>query len=145
MASLDRYLARQALPDQAAGKSRTYVVTLHGVVVGHFALAAASVAPASATSRAKKGQGCQAIPAILIGRLGVDESVEGQGIGEALLVEALRRCSQAADTIGARVVLVNALDAHASDFYLRYGFEPSPIDANHLMMLIKDVRRSLSQ
>jgi hypothetical protein len=63
--------------------------------------------------------------------------------GVALLVEALRRCLAAADTIGVRVVLVDALDDRAKSFYTGYGFEASPIDPHHLMLLMKDVCQTL--
>lgn len=141
--SLNDYLRRRALADQAAEKSRTYV-TCRGIrVVGYFSIAAASVEPDSATARAGKGQGKQLVPAILIGRLAVERAEQGRGAGEALLLEALRKSAHAAQTIGARAVIVHAIDARAREFYARYGFEPSPVDSLHLMMLMKDVRASI--
>ena len=74
----------------------------------------------------------------------MDREYQGCGVGEALLVEALARSLAAAEVIGARVVLVHAKDETARGFYERYGFEPSPTDALHLMMLMKDVRKSLA-
>lgn len=141
--SLDDFLIERALSDQQAEKSRTYVVIRQNRVVGYFSVAAASVEPQSASARAAKGQGAQAIPAILIGRLAVDRAEQGRGIGEALLIEALRKAAAAAETIGARVVLVNAIHETVTEFYLRYGFEASPTDSLHLMMLMKDVRKTL--
>lgn len=141
--ALDRYLTERALGDQRSEKSRTYVISQAGRVVGYFTVAAAGVEPQRATARAGKGQGAQAIPAILIARLAVDARYQGRGFGEALLVEALARAAHVADTIGARVVLVHAKDDSAVGFYARYGFEPSPTDPLHLMLLMKDVRLSL--
>ena len=141
--SLNEYLKERALPDQRAEKSRTYVVSRGDRVVGYFSLAAAAVEPETATDRAAKGQGRQMIPAILLARLGVDRRDQGQGLGQALLIEALRRAANAAETIGARVVLVDAFDDSARRFYLRYGFEPSPTDPLHLMLLMKDIRKSV--
>jgi hypothetical protein len=60
-------------------------------------------------------------------------------LGEALLIDALRRCAAAAESIGARVVLVHAVDARARSFYERYGFEASPAGPLTLMLLMKDV------
>ena len=60
-----------------------------------------------------------------------------------MLIDALRRAAQAADTIGARAVLVHAKDERSRTFYVRYGFEPSPTDPLHLVLLMKDVRASL--
>ena len=77
--------AAGALPDERAEKARTYVVRRGGRVVGYFSLAAASVEPEDASARAAKGQGRQAVPAILLGRLAVDVREQGRG--------SARRCS----------------------------------------------------
>jgi GNAT superfamily N-acetyltransferase len=140
--SLNDYLKGRALPDQAAGKSRTYVIARGQRVVGYFSVAGSSIEPVEATERAARGQGNQPIPAILIGRLAVDLAERGQGWGEALLVEALGRAIAAAEIIGARVVLAHALDDTAKGFYLKYGFEPSPCHELHVMMLMKDIRKT---
>jgi predicted N-acetyltransferase YhbS len=111
-------------------------------VVGYFSLAASSVEPALASHRAAKGQGSQPIPAILIARLAVDLVEQGERLGEALLVDALLKSLAASKTIGARVVMAHALDESAKDFYLKYGFEQSPTNDLHVMILMKDVRRT---
>lgn len=143
--ALNDYLRHQALQDQRADKSRSYVVCSGREVAGYFTMAASSVEPDGATARATKGQGSQPIPAVLIGRLGVDRRHQGLGIGEALLVEALAKAEAAGELIGARVVLVHAKPEDAARFYRRYGFEESPINSLHLMILMKDVRRSLAR
>jgi GNAT superfamily N-acetyltransferase len=140
---LNDYLASQALADQRAGKSRTFTATRTGAVAAYFSLAAASVAPEDATARAARGQGAQAVPAILLARLAVDRSEQGGGVGSGMLVDALGRCAHAADIVGVRVVLVHAKDAGARDFYLKHDFEPSPVNPLQLMVLIKDVRKTL--
>jgi hypothetical protein len=61
-----------------------------------------------------------------------------------MLVDALARCAQAADVVGARLVLVHATDDRARSFYLKHDFEPSPTNPLHLMMLMKDVRKTLN-
>jgi hypothetical protein len=58
-------------------------------------------------------------------------------------MEALRRCAAAANVIGARAVIVHAKDQKARSFYEKYGFEPSPTNPLHLVLLVKDIRRSL--
>lgn len=144
VAAFDEYLRRRALHDQRAERSRIYVVCRDGFVVGFFTLAAVAVAPDDATRRLAAGQGGQPIPAVLLARLAVDLRVQGEGLGETLLVEALARGAAAADTIGARAVIVNATSDDARGFYERYGFEPSPTDPLHLVLLMKDIRRSLA-
>ncbi len=142
--ALDVYLKERALTDQRAEKSRTYVATRERRAVAYFSLAAAGVEPEDATARLAKGQGRQPIPVVLLARLAVDLHEQGNGLGEAMLVDALRRCTQAADMIGARAVLVHAKDERARGFYVRYGFEPSPTNPLHLIVLMKDVRVSIS-
>ncbi|MBF0595703.1 MAG: GNAT family N-acetyltransferase [Candidatus Omnitrophica bacterium] len=73
----------------------------------------------------------------------LDKKEQGQGIGKALIRDALLRIVNAADIIGGRAVLVNAKDSQAKRFYEDLGFEPSPIDPLHLYLLIKDVKKTL--
>lgn len=141
--ALDEFLVKQALSDRRAGKSRTYVACRGRRVVAYFSLATASVAASDATERAVRGQGPQAIPAILLARFTVDRAEQGRGLGGALLVEALARCAEAAEIVGVRVVLVHAKDGRARDFYLRHDFEPTPANPLQLMILMKDVGRTL--
>jgi len=141
--ALDHYLSQRALADQRAEKSRTYVAVRGRRVVAFFTLAAGAVEPGDATPRAAKGQGRQPIPVVLLARLAVDESESGGRLDEAMLVDALRRATTAADAIGARAVLVHAKNEDVQSFYLRYGFESSSTNPLHLMMLMKDVRASL--
>lgn len=141
--ALNEYLATRALADQRAEKSRTYVAVRARRVVAFFSLAASSIEPEEATERAAKGQGRHPIPVILLARLAVDVSEQGRGLGEAMLIEALLRCAAAATAIGARAVLVHAKDEGARSFYEKYGFESSPTNRLHLIILMKDVRRNL--
>ena len=137
---LTDWMRRYALQNQQAGAARVYVVHRAGRVVGYYALAAGSVEPEEAPERAKKGLARHPIPVILLARLAVDVSEQGQGLGAALLKDALSRSASAADEIGARAVLVHAKDGEAQGFYLHFDFEPSPTDPLHLFLLMKDLR-----
>jgi GNAT superfamily N-acetyltransferase len=95
--------------------------------------------------RIAKGQSALPIGVILLARLAVDRSEQGQGLGAALLKDALLRCAQAADIIGARAVLVHAIDAEARKFYEYFGFEECPANDLHLMLLMKDLRSYLAR
>ena len=141
---LNEYLRRQALPDQQAGKSRTYVAFVGIGVIAYFSLAAASVEPDAAIARVGKGQGGQSIPCVLLARFAVDVDYQGHGLGQAMLMEALRACLRAADVIGVRAVLVHAKDESTRDFYERYGFMASPTHPLHVMMPMKDVRANVT-
>jgi len=142
--ALDAYLTERALTDQRADKSRTYVALRGRRAVAYFSLAAAGVEPAETAARLAKAQGRRPIPVVLLARLAVDLQEQRRGLGGAMLLDALRRCAQAADTIGARAVLVHAKDERARGFYVKYGFEPSPTNPLYLVVLMKDVRASLA-
>ncbi len=146
--ALDEWLRRHARTAQASDAARVFVTTVPGTstVVGYYALAAAQVAPADATARAVRGQPeARAVPAVLLARLAVDERHQRAGIGRSLLQDALLRSAQAADSIGARVLLVHAKHDAAKSWYLQYGFEESPTDPLHLQLLMKDIRRFLNR
>jgi GNAT superfamily N-acetyltransferase len=76
---------------------------------------------------------------ILLARLAVDVSIRGKGVGSALLKDALLRTAQAAETIGARALLVHAKDDKARTFYEHFTFEASPSDPYHLLLIMKDL------
>ena len=143
--SLNQYLKRFALTNTAAGTARTYVTTSseEPMVIGYYSLAAASVQKAAAPERVAKGVPNYPIPVVLLARLGVDQRFQGKGLGTALLRDALTRALGAADVVGVRAILVHAKDEEAARFYSQFGFTSSPTDPLHLMLLIKDLRRTL--
>jgi GNAT superfamily N-acetyltransferase len=146
--ALDEWLRRNARAAQASDSARVFVTTLDDgeTVVGYFALAAAQIAPQDATARALKGQpGTRPVPAILLARLAVDRNHQGTGLARSLLQNVLLRCVEAAKAIGARVLLVHAKHDAAKCWYLQFGFEESPTDPLHLLMLLKDVRTFLQR
>jgi predicted GNAT family N-acyltransferase len=81
------------------------------------------------------------IPVVLIGRLAVDQSVQGQGLGALLLVDALRRSMQISDQVGIRAVEVDALDDTARNFYSKFGFRPLLDDPRHLFLPMQEIRK----
>lgn len=140
---LNEWLKRYALVNQRNDSAQTYVVHRNGMVVGYYALTAGSVRPDTAPARIAKGLARHPIGVILLARIAVDKSERGQGLGKALMKDALLRIAGAADTIGARAVLVHAIDEDARRFYEHFGFERSPIAEFELMLLMKDLRASL--
>jgi GNAT superfamily N-acetyltransferase len=146
--ALDDWLTRHARAAHASGSARVFVATLEDreTVVGYYALAAAQVGPQDATTRALKGQPrARPIPAILLARLAVDEGHQGAGLGRSLLQDVLLRCLEAAEAIGARVLLVHAKHDPAKRWYMQFAFEESPTDPLQLLMLLKDVRAFLQR
>ena len=140
--SLTDWLKRFARMNQASGDTRTYVVHRNLRVVGYYSLAPGSVARKEATARASKSAP-EPIPIVLLARLAIDKAEQGQGLGSALLKDALQRAYAGAEIIGGRAVLVHAIDAEAAAFYREYGFESCPGLELHLMLLMKDLRATL--
>jgi GNAT superfamily N-acetyltransferase len=141
--SLNEWLRRFALASQRNESARTYVVHRNGLVVGYYSISAGSVSVEESPTRIAKGLARHPIPVILLARLAVDRSERGTGMGKALLKDALVRIAQAADVVGARAVLVHAIDERARSFYQHFGFEPSPVHELQLMLLMKDLRKAL--
>lgn len=142
--ALDEWLKRYALVNQKSDSAKTYVVHRGKRVVGYYCLAANCISTPNASKRAASGQPQKgSVPVIILGRLAVDKSEQGKGLGKALLKNALLRCEQSADIIAVRAVLVHALDKDAKDFYEKYDFEPSPVDDMMLMLLMKDIRGNI--
>jgi GNAT superfamily N-acetyltransferase len=79
---------------------------------------------------------------MLLARLAVDRIWRGQGVGKALLRDAIERTLQAADIAGIRALAAHAKDEEARRFYEHFDFVPSPTDPLHLFVLLKDVRRT---
>lgn len=140
--TLDRWLRRYALMNHVGGGVRTYVTTRDREVAGYYALAATSIQRADATSRAGHGMP-QPVPAVLLGRLAVDQKEQRHGLGTHLVRDAIIRTLNAAEIVGVRVLLVHAASEDVRRFYLRLEFEPSPTDPLHLMLLLKDARASM--
>ena len=142
VASLDDWLKRRARANQASGASRTFVVCHGARVVGYYALATGAVAVASSPGRFRRNMP-EPIPVVILGRLAIDVSHRGRGLGKALFRDGALRILNAADAIGIRGILVHAISDEAKKFYVALGFEPSPLDAMTLMMTLADIRTSL--
>ena len=141
--SLDAFLCSRALANHAEGASRTFVTCHGGRVIGFYALAAASVERRPATGRIRRNMP-EPVPVILLSRLAIDRCQHGKGLGRHLLRDAILRSVRAADLIGVRALLVHAVSDEARSFYLHFGFEPSPTDPLHLLLLIRDARAAIS-
>jgi GNAT superfamily N-acetyltransferase len=142
--ALNLWLKRFAWANVQNDSARVYVAHRRDhVVVGYHALTAGSVSRAEAPERIGHGLAAHPIGVVVLGRLAIDRAQQGKGLGITLLQDALLRAEHAADTVGIRAVLVQAIDAAARSFYLRYGFTPSPVDEMRLMLLMKDLRAFL--
>jgi GNAT superfamily N-acetyltransferase len=141
---LNNFLKKYALQNIQNYSTRTFVTTTGNRVVGYYSLVAASVENSAVPPRVRKGLGKYPISIILLARLAVDLSEQRKGIGKGLLKDALLRSLSVTENIGARAILVHAKDQQAKNFYLKFGFESSPIDEYHLYLLIKDIQKTLN-
>ncbi len=135
--ALNDWLRRRAPVNQRTGTSRTWVVTEVGsrVVVGFYCSSTASVLRQEAPKRFVHNQPNE-LPAVLLGRMGVDTKHKGRGLGAALLKHFMLKALQVSASVGVRLVLVHAKDDVAKAFYEHYGFVESAIDPLTLMMLV---------
>lgn len=140
--SLDDWLRRRALQNQASGASRTFVACDDARVAGYYALAASAVAPDAATGRFRRNMP-DPVPVAVLGRLAIDKSFQGKGLGRALFRDAALRVLAAADSIGIRGMLVHAISDEAKAFYVSLGLDVSPLDPMTLMATVADLKASL--
>ena len=142
VSSLDDWLRRRALQNQASGASRTFVVCDAGQVVAYYALAASAVAPDAAPGRFRRNMP-DPIPVVVLARLAITRDHQGRGLGRALFQDAANRVIHAADTIGIRGLLVHAISEEAKAFYVRLGLAPSPLETMTLMTTVADLKATL--
>lgn len=142
VASLNTWLTRRALANQASGASRTFVACEDAKVVGYYALASSAVAPSSTPGHFRRNMP-DPIPVVVLGRLAVAISHRGQGLGRALFQDAALRVIHAGEAIGIRGIIVHALSEEAKAFYLRLGLDESPLDPMTLMVTAADLRAAL--
>jgi GNAT superfamily N-acetyltransferase len=141
--SLDEWLLRHAAAESRRGSARVWVwvdetSTTPTRVMGYYSLSAGKVARQDLPKALGRG-GPSEVPAVLIGRLALDASRRGQGLGELLLADALSRIVDATRTVGARFVVVDALHEPAALFYERHGFRRLP-DRLLLVQKVADIQ-----
>jgi GNAT superfamily N-acetyltransferase len=134
--SLDHWLQRDALRAHRAGISRTTIWTWPRelAVVAFHAIAPTQVARVELPSRSLSA-GYSHVPGYLLGRLALDHTLHGQGLGTQLLLDALERIVEAADRAGGRVIVVDAIDETAHRFYRHHDFHAIE-GSNRLVMKV---------
>jgi GNAT superfamily N-acetyltransferase len=143
VAPLDDWLKKRARSNAASGASHSYVACAGAKAVGYYALAAGAVDVTATPGRFRRNMP-DPIPVIVLGRLAIDRSQHGQGLGRALFRDAGLRILQAAGIIGVRGVLVDAISEDAKTFYLALGMVVSPLNPMTLMITLADLRAGLT-
>ncbi|MDD7544598.1 GNAT family N-acetyltransferase [Actinobacillus porcinus] len=132
--ALNSWLKRNALKNQQNQASRTFVICQNNNVVGFYALAAGSVSHQFVSGGLRRNMP-DPIPVVVLGRLAIDLTHQGQQLGAALLKDSVLRASAVSQQVEVKALLVHALNDKAKAFYLNYGFQVSPID--DLILLLK--------
>jgi GNAT superfamily N-acetyltransferase len=127
--ALDRYLREQAGQDMRRNVARTFVLVEResSRIAGYYSLAASSVLLTDLPEElAKRLPSYDHIPAVLLGRLAIEQDTRfrGKGLGADLLNRALTHCLSLSRQIGAYAVAVDAIDEQAAAFYRHHQFIP---------------------
>ena len=137
--SLDRYIREQASQDVRRGLARVFVAALPAEpdgILGFFTLSATSIIGSELPSALARRLPRYPIPAALIGRLAVDQTCAGRGLGRALLADAVTKIAKASETLAIVVVVVDPIDDAAQAFYAAFGFERIEERARRMFLVL---------
>ncbi len=147
VAALDDWFRHRAGQDEKRNVARVFVAIddRYGVVgfysLSSFTLAIVDLPP----EYAKRLSRYDAIPAALIGRLARDERLRGEGVGDLLLADAVRRVLGAARSLAIFAIVVDALDERAAAFYRDFGFTPFPSRPRRLFMPTSEAAQAMAR
>ena len=137
--TLNEWLIRRALKNQASGASRTFVICNESRVIGYYALASGGIERTIAPKTIARNMP-DPIPVTVLGRLAIDLQFQGQRLGAALLKDAIMRTVLVSRSIGVRAMLVHAISEDAKRFYSSYGFKESLINEMTLMLSLQQIK-----
>lgn len=142
--SLNEWLKRRAFKNHVSGASRCFVLCAGATVIAYYSLSAGAISHEAAPKAMRRNMP-DPLPVLLLGRLAVDRRYHNQGIGQALLRDAMLRAVNVASDAGVFAILVHALSDQARQFYLSRGFVESPLQPMTLFMTIETVRSILDE
>ena len=142
--SLDEWLKKRAIKNQASGASRCFVLCNGKKVIGYYTLSAGAISHES-VSRAMRRNMPNPLPILLLGRLAIDKNYHNTGLGSALLRDAMLRAVSVASDAGIFAILIHAISEQAKRFYMSRGFHESPLQSMTLMMTLETVRAILDE
>ena len=145
--SLNNWLSDQAHRAHSGGHARVQVWTPLGEpkVCAYYAICPTEVVRADDGVPGSMAGGYSRISGFLIARLALDRSIHGNGYGEQLLLDALGVAVAAAEISGGRVIVVDALDDDAQNFYAKYHFVPVKNRERRLVMKVSTAVRALAE
>lgn len=141
--ALNDYLKRYARQNHVKGIAKTFVAIFDSEsrqVVGYYSLSMGQIEFTSLPEQYRKGLPRYPLPAMRIGKLAVDLSMQGRGLGKALLVKCFLSAVSLSSEVGIFAVAVDAINEQAKQFYLKYGFLPLEGEAFSLFIPISTVK-----
>jgi predicted N-acetyltransferase YhbS len=141
---LDNWLKMQASQQERTSNTRTFLAVEDSKVIGYYATTAYRLGLDEVAEMYGAGKRAYPIPAVLLARLAVDASFQGQGIGSELLFHALSQIAEASRHVGFEVVVVHAIDKDAVTFYAQRGFMQFQDHELHLFMPVKNLLATLA-
>lgn len=122
-AALNDFLKKHARQNDERGLSRTFVAVRGepGKIIGFYSLSPASIEQARVPESARRGMARYDVPGFRLGRIAVDTSMQGQGLGGQLILAAARRCIRAASEVGGSVLVIDAKNERVANWYKGYG------------------------
>jgi GNAT superfamily N-acetyltransferase len=142
--SLDDWLKKRALKNQASGASRCFVLCHGKTVIGYYTISAGAISHEAAPKTMRRNMP-DPLPVLLLGRLAIDKDHHNKGLGSALLRDAMIRAVSVAGDAGVFAILIHALSEQAKRFYLSRGFVESPLQSMTLIMTLETVRLILAE
>ncbi len=136
---LNNFLKNFARQNNIRGLGKTFVATLSGEskVCGYYTISSGSIAFDNLPEKLPR----YPVPIVHLGRLAVDKTSRGQGLGVLLVLDALRRSVKLADQLGIYAVEIYAKNERAKDFYSKFGFRELNDDPFHLYLTLKLIRK----
>ena len=144
--ALNEYLRRYARQSHERGAAKTFLAISNAdgkTVLGFYSLSPGAMEYARAPDAVRRGLARHDVPVFRLGRLAVDRSVQGQGLGGQLLLSAGRRCLLAAEEVGGVALLIDAKDQRAADWYASYGAVPLADASLTLVLPLATMRAAL--
>jgi GNAT superfamily N-acetyltransferase len=142
--SLNEWLKKRAFKNHMSGASRCFVLCAGANVIAYYSLSAGAISHETAPKSMRRNMP-DPLPVLLLGRLAVDKRYHNQGIGQALLRDAMLRAVNVAGDAGVFALLVHALSDQAKQFYRSRGFVESPLQPMTLIMTIETIRSILAE
>lgn len=145
--SLNRYFRRYARQNHIKGGAKTFLAVEDETsrILGFYSLSPASLVYDSVPELLTRGLARHDVPVYRLGRLAVDRSVQGKGLGGQLLLAAGRRCLLVASQAGGVGLLIDAKDAISAEWYVSYGAVALKEDPLSLLMPLATIHLALTE